>query len=177
LRRPQAVRSLGCPLNLCGRRALLLFAPSVSAILSPATTSAPIVTATRLGLAPILVATFLTSPSFAEVVAAPTALTPRDRRFDIFWDDLGVGTPRPQEAQRGAHKGSARELYRLTPRDRAGVQTSRQVVEEGCPFLVSVRQQRNFSFPRFPNRLWHVHDAIQRSLRHPSNELVCIKIG
>jgi hypothetical protein len=111
----------GVPLTFAEGGPCYLSAPSSVATLSPAATTAPISTATRLGAPPILVATFLTSLSFAEVIAAPLALTLRDLDFDF----LGLGTPCPQEAQCGAHKGSARELYRLTPRDGAGLQTSR----------------------------------------------------
>jgi hypothetical protein len=43
----------------------------------------------------------------------------------IFSIRCGVGFPRPDEAKRGGHKGSAGQLYHSTPRDGAGIQTRR----------------------------------------------------
>jgi hypothetical protein len=60
---------------------------------------------------------------------------------------LSLGTPRRKEAKRGGRDGSAGELYRLTARDCAGVQTHRKVVEGPNTSFISLRQQRYSPFP------------------------------
>src|SRR5919202_5148499 len=105
----QDVRSLGCPLSLCERHALLSAFSSVCATLVSTATVTPIPTATSLGTPPIPVTTHLTPLSFAEVIVALTALAPADRRIDF----LSIGTFRGEEPQRGSNDGGAGELYRL----------------------------------------------------------------
>jgi hypothetical protein len=88
---------------------------------------------------------FLTSV-VAEVTAVPVAATPADTlRYYV----LTLSLSRTDEAQRGGHDGSTGELYSPAPRDRTGVQASRQVVK-GASRPFSLHQQRNFSFPSFP---------------------------
>ena len=83
----------------------------------------------------------------AEVTAVPVAATPADAlRFYV----LTVSLSRPKQAQRGGHEGSAGELNCPAPRDRTGVQASRQIVEGASRPFFSLHQQRNFSFPSFP---------------------------
>jgi hypothetical protein len=69
-----------------------------------------------------------------------TAPTPAATPFGLDRDRLGLGTPRGKEAKRGGRNGSARELYCLTPGDRAGVKTHRQFVEGANSPFVSLHQ-------------------------------------
>jgi len=79
----------------------------------------------------------------AVLMAAPPLLT-ETFRFDFF----GIGAARTDSAQRGGHKCSTGELYCPTPRDRAGVQTDRQVVKRAHPSsFISFRRQRDSSLP------------------------------
>jgi len=81
----------------------------------------------------------------AEVTAFLTAATPG---LALRGDLVGLGAPRPEDAQRGGYERSAAELHRLTARDCAGVQAHRQVVEgAGHTSFASLRQQQSVSFP------------------------------
>ena len=130
----------------CGQRALLSFPPAVSVVAMlgvGVVTTTPALTAARPAVAPAFAATNSTTVAPAEV----TALTPAATPFGRDCDELGVSIPRGKEAQRGGHNGSAGELYCLTARDCAGVQTPRQVVEGVNTSFISLHQQRNASFP------------------------------
>jgi hypothetical protein len=81
-----------------------------------------------------------------EVTAVPVAATPADTLRSYV---LTLSLSRTDEAQRGGHEGSAGELHSPAPRDRAGVQASRQVVEGASYPFFSLHQQRNFSFLSF----------------------------
>ena len=89
----------------------------------------------------------VSSTSLAEVTAsliAAPSLSTEALRLDAF----GIGFPRADKAQRRGHQGSAGELYRSTPRDGAGIQTRRQVVEGAIDPFFSPRQHRNSSIPQ-----------------------------
>jgi len=85
------------------------------------------------------------SGRIAEVTAAPVAAAPADTLRGYL---VGLGGTCREEAQRGGHEGGTAELHRLTPRDGAGVQSGRQVVEGASyPSFVSLHQQLETSFP------------------------------
>jgi hypothetical protein len=134
------------PPSFRGRRALLplLPAPSVVAMLgSRVVATAPVPTAARPAAAPAFAATNSTTVVSTEVPAFPTAATPLGRDGDGF----ALGTSRCEEAKRGGRNGSPSQLYCLTPRDRAGVQAHRQVVEGANTSFISPGQQRISPFP------------------------------
>jgi hypothetical protein len=94
-------------------------------------------TAARLAPPPSLTATRLASFAPAEVTAFAKTATSRCRDCNGF---IGLGALRSEEAQGGSRDGSAGELYCLTPRDCAGVQTYRQFVEGANTSFVSLHQ-------------------------------------
>jgi hypothetical protein len=100
-------------------------------------------TAARLALLPALAATRLAPASLAEVTALPFALPLIECGFDCLGLLHGICPRREEARQRRAHQDSTAELYRFTPRDSATLQTLRQLVEEGRPSVVYLRQQRN----------------------------------
>jgi hypothetical protein len=63
----------------------------------------------------------------------------------------GIGAARTDSAQRGGHERSTGELYRPTPRDGAGIQTRRQIVEGAIDPFFSPHQHRNSSLPQWQN--------------------------
>lgn len=113
-------------LSLRGRCALLSAIPAGEALLvSAATITLPFATA-RLGMPRLPVATYATAPACltsAEVRAteSTSTSTPSDRYSHL----LRVGALRGEKPQRGGYEGSAAELYRLTARDCAALQTHR----------------------------------------------------
>jgi hypothetical protein len=130
-------------------QAVLPLALSIVAALISATTIAPISTAARLLVAAsspatisVPAATLPTPAARAEVTASLPAATLGDLGLYV----ISVGFPRPDEAKRGGHQGSAGELYHSTPRDGAGIQTRRQIVEGVIDPFFSPHQQRNSSF-------------------------------
>ncbi len=137
----------GTPLSHCARRALLFAPPRIRASLVSAATIALTPTAARLGMPRAPLATCGTPPPTASAVVLATLSaetpTPTDRRFDF----LCLGILRGEEPQRGGHKRSAAELYRLTARDFTAIQASRQVVEGANTSSISVRQQPISPFP------------------------------
>jgi hypothetical protein len=128
------VGSVCRPLGLSGRRALLYAPPRVSAALIPATTVAPFRPTARLGTPRVPVATRIAAiaPTISAVVRVAVSTvtpTPGDLQVDL----LRLGTARGEEPQSRSHQGSTAELYRPTARDRAALQTHRQVVEGSLP--------------------------------------------
>jgi hypothetical protein len=79
----------------------------------------------------------------AEVTAAPVAATPADALCSYV---LTLSLSRPDETQRGGHEGSTGELHSSTPRDRPGIQATRQVVEGASHPFFSLHQQRTSPF-------------------------------
>jgi hypothetical protein len=126
----------GTPLSRCGSRAVLYAPPRIRASLVSTTAIALTPTATCLGMPRAPLATCGTPPPTASAVVLATLSavtpTPTNRRFDLFFF-LCLGTLRGEEPQRGCHEGSAAELYRLTARDCAALQTPHQVVEARTP--------------------------------------------
>lgn len=132
---------------------VLLVAPAIPVVaaLTRAATRAPIPTAARLAAPTALTATDVTvtvsSTSGAEFTAVPMAAPPlltEAIRFDV----LGLCAARTDSGQRRRCEGSAGELYRPTPRDRASVQTHRQVVKWAhATSFISFLQQRDSSLP------------------------------
>jgi hypothetical protein len=124
----------------------VLLAHSVVATLVLAATSGPTPTAARLAPPPASAAAH-SIPAASTVVTAfaQAATTPTGELYEF----VGLGTPRGEEAQRGGRKGSARKLYRPTPRDCPALQTRRQVVEGVNTSFISLHQQRNSSFLSF----------------------------
>ena len=139
----------GKPLSRCGGRVPLCALPRIRAPLPSTATIATARTAARLGTPRVPVATAFTVVAGTTISAEVAALeltttsTPSDRYFDF----LCLCTPRGEEPQCGSHEGSAAELYCLTARDCAGVQTPGQVVEGVNTSFISLHQQRNSSFP------------------------------
>ena len=152
-------------LSPCARRVLLVGpAIPVVAALAPAATFAPIFTAASLGAATPVAPTATDVTAFASttmgaeltavLMAAPPLLTETVRFDDLF----GIGAARTDNAQRGGHKCSTGELYRPTPRDHAGVQTHRQVVQRAPPTsFISFRQQRDSSLPHHAPQQFCLH--------------------
>ena len=87
----------------------------------------------------------------AVLIAAPPLLT-----LALRFDGLGIG--RTDSGKRRGHERSAGELYRPTPRDHAGVQTHRQVVQRAPPTsFISFRQQRDSSLPHHAPQQFCLH--------------------
>ena len=156
------VGSASGPLSLRERRALLYAIPAAAAALVSATTVALPCATACLGMPRFPVATYATASftTSAEVRATVGTITPTPR--DLRYDLLCVGALRGEKPQRRSHEGSAAELYRLAARDRAALQTHRQVVERSflprrrtkSPLhLPSSRRIPPSAFPEQPNRI------------------------
>lgn len=135
-------------LSPCGR-CVVLRAPSIaSARLAPTATIAPFTTAARPAATTASAATYaasgVASCRVTEVATPSVAAAPAP----AFCSDLlGLGRPRPDDAQRGGQECGAADLHRPAACDRAGVQTDRQIVEgAGHPSFTTLRQQRSASF-------------------------------